>query len=198
MSACATNTSADATDGSVGVIERTATEPIAEVATKKPKRWWMLGTAMAAAAVALSFAIPKLQREWSRYTAIETMPVFRPKAPAAPSLSIPKPAEPPIVKVSSKPAQRFDGPRIALDIPDGVRAKVPAEALVEVLVAIDEQGNVTNAKVASTKGQGARLLTKEALAAARRSRFRPAREGEKAIQSQLVLTYLFKPDTAEF
>jgi outer membrane biosynthesis protein TonB len=48
------------------------------------------------------------------------------------------------------------------------------------------------------EGQGARLLKKQALEAARRSRFRPAREGERPVESQMVLTYLFKPDSAEF
>jgi outer membrane biosynthesis protein TonB len=42
------------------------------------------------------------------------------------------------------------------------------------------------------------LLVTEALRAARQSRFRPAREGEKTVQSQMVLTFLFKPDTDEF
>ncbi len=76
--------------------------------------------------------------------------------------------------------------------------KSPTEARVQVIVAIDDQGNVTKAEVESTAGAGARLLTKQALAAARRSRFRPAREGERAIESQMVLTYLFKPDSTEF
>jgi TonB family protein len=75
---------------------------------------------------------------------------------------------------------------------------VPAEARVRVIVAIDDLGNVTNAEVASMMGQGATLLTKEALQAAWRSRFRPAREGERAVESQMVLTYLFKPDSADF
>ncbi len=186
-----------------------------EVPAKKStsKRWWVMGVA-AAMAVALSFAIPQLRHAWSQYTAVETMPVTRPNGPAAPA--------PPAVKVGDvqpeggKPIQakpvkqaivkqkaaksplRFEGPQIALEIPADVRAKVPAEARVEVIVAIDEQGNVTRAEVASTKGAGARLLAKEALAAARRSRFRPAREGERAVQSQMVLTYFVKPDSAEF
>ena len=67
-----------------------------------------------------------------------------------------------------------------------------------MVVAIDEQGNVTNAEVESMVGKGAGLLTREALQAARRARFRPAREGERAIESQMVLTYLFKPNSAEF
>ncbi len=174
-----------------------------EVPAKKPTHRWLMAVAMAAAAVALSFAIPGLQRELSRYMTTGALPLIRPKAPAAPppaetvrelkpDESIPAKAKP------AKPPQRFEGPRIALEIPANVRAKVPAEARVQVVVAIDDQGNVTNAEVASMTGQGARLLTKEALQAARRSRFRPAREGERAVESQMVLTYLFKPDSLEF
>jgi TonB family protein len=176
---------------------------------KKPKRRWIAGVAMAAAAVALSFAIPDLQHEWSSYMLVGTMPAIRPKAPAAPALPVvhlaePKPEEStPAKPIAAKPKpakspQRFDGPQIALEIPANVRAKVPAEARVQVIVAIDDQGNVTKAEVASTEGAGARLLTKEALEAARSARFRPAREGERPVESQMVLTYLFKPDSAEF
>ena len=74
-------------------------------------------------------------------------------------------------------------------IPADVRAKVLEEARVQVIVAIDEQGNVTKAEVGTMEGQGARLLKKEALEAARHSRFRPAREGERPVESQMVLTY---------
>jgi TonB family protein len=165
----------------------------AAIPAKKPKRRWMAAVAMAAAAVGLSLAIPELQHAWSRYMIAGTMPPIRPKAPAAPVLAVAK-APPKLVK----PLRRFEGPQIALEIPANVRAKVPTEARVQVMVAIDEQGNVTKAEVESMMGQGARLLTKEALQAARRSRFRPAREGERAVESQMVLTYLFKPDSAEF
>jgi TonB family protein len=175
----------------------------AAVPVKKPKRWWMAGV-MGAAAVTLSFAIPRVPHEWSRYMVMEKMPVIRPKAPGVPALPVvvvadPKPEQPKTAKTKpAKSLQRFEGPQIALAIPADVRAKVPEEARVEVIVAIDEQGNVTNAEVASTKGQGARLLTRTALAVARRSRFKPAREGEQPVESQMVLTYLFKPDSAEF
>jgi TonB family protein len=166
----------------------------------KPMRRWMVGVAMAAAAVALSLAIPAWQHKWLPYMGAQTIPAMRPQAPAAPALpharlSAPIPAKP---KPTKPPQRFFEGPQIALEIPADVRAKVPAEARVEVIVAIDDQGNVTKAEVASTKGKGARLLTKEALQAARRSRFRPAREGERAVESQMVLTYLFKPDSPEF
>jgi TonB family protein len=185
----------------------------------KPKRWWMVGVGTAAA-VTLSFAIPGLQRQWSRYTAVESMPAIEVKSPAPPALPVTKPAdlkpvapkavepkaveakvEQPNAEQAAKPAkspQRFEGPQIPLAIPSDVRTKVPEEARVQVIVAIDEQGNVTNAEVASIEGRGARLLKNEALEAARHSRFRPAREGDRPVESQMVLTYLFKPDSTEF
>jgi TonB family protein len=180
------------------------------VELKKPKRRWVMGVMMAAAAVALSFAIPDMQRELSRYMLVGTLSAVSPKAPAAPALpaatvrdlkpEAPKPEEPKPAKPKPalNPPQRFEGPQIALDIPADVRAKVQDEARVQVVVAIDDQGNVTNAEVESMMGRGARLLTSEALAAARRARFRPAREGERAVESKMVLTYLFKPDTTDF
>jgi TonB family protein len=175
----------------------------------KPKRRWMVGVAMAASAVALSFAIPDLQREFSRFMTVTPLPATPTKAPAAPAApalpvtkaELPKPAPPARPAQSPrppKPPQRFQGPQIALEIPADVRAKVPDEARVQVVVAIDDQGNVTQAEVESMMGQGAGLLTREALQAARRARFRPAREGERAIESQMVLTYLFTPDSGEF
>jgi len=181
-------------------------EPIPALAEAKPKRRWMVGVAMAAAAVGLSFVIPDLQREISHFMTVTPPPAIPARAsaaPAAPALPVakaesPQPAEPPPPPQPSKPPQRFEGPQIALEIPADVRAKVPGEARVQVVVAIDDQGNVTNAEVESMTGKGAGLLTKEALQTARRSRFRPAREGERAIESQMVLTYLFKPDSAEF
>jgi TonB family protein len=188
-----------------------APEPTpAPVELKKPKRRWVMGVIMAAAAVALSFAIPDLQRELSRYMLVGTLSGVSPKAPAAPALPAatvrnlkpeePKPEEPKPAKLkpAPEPPQRFEGPQIALDIPADVRAKVQDEARVQVVVAIDNQGNVTNAEVESVMGRDARLLTNEALAAARRARFRPAREGERAVESKMVLTYLFKPDTTDF
>ena len=179
-------------------------EPRLEVPiAKKSKRWWVFGS-VAAAAVALGLAFPALQSEWSEYTAVQSIPIVAPKPPAAPTVTkievkadVRKPIETKLVKAP----QRFEGPQIALDLPADVRAKVSADAQVKIIIAIDDQGNVTNAEVASTRGKGARLLTKEALAAARRSRFRPAREGERAVDSQMVLTYLFKsvkPESAEF
>ena len=69
---------------------------------------------------------------------------------------------------------------------------------MDVVVAIDPDGNVTGARVKSTNGESARLLVTEALRAARQSRFRPAREGQKTVPSRMILTYLFKPESTEF
>jgi TonB family protein len=201
----------DTVESQAQTADEVLKEVLNEVPAKKPRpnRWWMVGVGTAAA-VTLSFTIPGMQREWSRYTAVESMPAIEVKSPAAPALPVakvedPKPGAPKAAKPKTEEAaklakgpQRFEGPQISMAIPADVRAEVPEEARVQVIVAIDEQGNVTNAEVASMEGQGARLLKKEALQAARRSRFRPAREGERPVESQMVLTYLFKPDSAQF
>lgn len=185
--------------------------PLTVPEATKFNRWWVVGT-MAVVLAALTFAIPAVQRQWSMFTTEQRLPLVQPKPPAAPALTVanaaqvteakteppsaPKPSAPEHVK--TKHAEPFDGPQIALAIPADYRGRVPSEARVQVVVAIDDQGNVTRAEVASEKGRGARLLAKEALAAARRARFRPAREGDRAVESQMKLTYLFKPDSAEF
>jgi len=71
---------------------------------------------------------------------------------------------------------------------------IAEEVLINVTVAIDQRGKVTNAEVASTKGGGASLLTQEALKAARWFHFRPTRQGNKTVASQTVLTFVFDPE----
>jgi len=168
------------------------------VPAKKPGRWWMGAVAMAVAALTLGFASPELWREWTRYTVVEAMPEVRPKVPGVPELVVLAETTRPTAQVATKQLKRFEGPQVPLEIPEDVRARVPAEAKVKVIVTIDEQGAVTAAQVASAEGVGAWLLREEALAVARQSRFHPAREGQRAVQSQLVLTYSFKPDGTKF
>ena len=151
-----------------------------------------------------------MQREWSRYTAVESMPAIEVKAPAAPVLPVakaekPKPAAPkaakPRAEEAAKPAkgpQRFEGPQISLAIPADVRAKVPEEARVQVIVAIDEQGNVTNAEVASVEGQGAAPVEERGTGGGTAVAIPPGARGERPVESQMVLTYLFKPASTEF
>jgi Gram-negative bacterial TonB protein C-terminal len=110
----------------------------------------------------------------------------------------PRPPKAAVKMVAARSPEPFVGPQIPLDIPAGVKARVQSQVQVDVLVAIDESGNVTDAHVTSTKGDSAPLLVSEALRAARQSRFRPAREGQKNIQSQMILTFLFTPESDEF
>lgn len=179
------------------------------VARKEPRGWSVLGVTIAsAAAILLGLAFPEMQQQWTRFASVEVLPMVKPKPPAAPVLPIRKAVErpqaeaPPVVSdvrtVADRSPEPFVGPLIPLDIPAKVKAKIQSEVRVDVVVAIDEEGNVTGAHVASTKGERSHLLETEALRAARQSRFRPAREGEKTVPSQMVLTFLFKPESNEF
>jgi len=171
----------------------------------EPRAWSVLAvTAAAVIAVVTGLAFPAMQHQWARFASVETLRTLKPKPPAAPRLpAIPTPqspavqaAERPVVKtVVARSSQPFVGPLIPLDIPAHVKSKIQSEVRVDVLVAIDEEGKVTGAHVSSTKGQSADLLLTEALRAAKESRFRPARQGEKTVASQMILTFLFKPDS---
>jgi TonB family protein len=182
-----------------------AAELPAPAAPQKTRAWSVWGVAMAAtAAILLGIAFPAAVRQWTRLSSVETLPMVKPKPPAVPVLpSIPASKTPAseksVVKtVAEKSSEPFIGPLIPLDIPATVKSKIQSEVRVDVVVAIDRAGNVTGARVASTKGESAQLLETEALRAARQSRFRPAREGEKTVPSRMVLTFLFKPESNEF
>jgi outer membrane biosynthesis protein TonB len=180
---------------------------------QKSRPWSMLGIAAAAtAAILLGIAFPGLQRQWVRYVHVETLPTAKLKAPPAPalpsistaSISRPqkaeaRPAGEAVVKtVAARTSEPFVGPHIPLDIPAHLKTKIQSDVQVDVLVAIDQAGNVTGAHVASTKGDRAHLLVTEALRAAKQARFRPAREGEKTVESKMVLTFEFKPELNAF
>jgi hypothetical protein len=198
------------------------------VTPEKRPGWSALGIAAAGLiAVLAGLAFPEMQRQWVRFAALEKLPIVKVKAPAPPALpaisapaansamarkaarpvALPRPlvasrgmaAPRPMVKtVLARSPEPFTGPLIPLDIPAKVKSKIQTEVRVDVVVGIDREGNVTSARVASTKGDSAQLLVTEALRAAKQSRFRPAREGENAVSSEMVLTFLFKPDSDEF
>jgi hypothetical protein len=84
--------------------------------------------------------------------------------------------------------------QISLEIPPDLKSIIGEQVLVNVTVGIDQRGKVTTAEVASTKGEGAGLLTTEALKAARWFHFRPIRRGNKTVASQTVLTFVFDLD----
>ena len=76
-------------------------------------------------------------------------------------------------------------------MPRGVGPMITTDVQVDVAVAIDANGKVTGARVASTKGAAAGLLTIEALKAAQLFRFQPARENGRDIAGSMVLTFRF-------
>ncbi len=182
--------------------------PISASPVRHRRGWSVVGVSIAsAAAILIGLAFPEVQQQWVRFTSVEIMPLGKPKAPAAPSLSENRPPEKITVRSAVRPAVKtvvahssepFIGPLIPLEIPSTLKPKIQSEVRVDVLVAIDQEGKVTGARVASTKGDSADLLVDEALRAAKQSRFRPAREGEKTVDSRMVLTFLFKPESNEF
>ncbi|HMC61974.1 MAG TPA: TonB family protein, partial [Candidatus Solibacter sp.] len=96
---------------------------------------------------------------------------------------------------ASPSAGTFAGPKVMHPVtpavPRGVGPMITTDVQVDVAVAIDANGKVTSARVASTKGTAAGLLTIEALKAAQLFRFRPARENNRNVASSMILTFRF-------
>jgi TonB family protein len=194
-------------------VKPEVSEPVVLAPPPEPRGWSVLGvTGAAAAAILIGLAFPAMQHQWTQFNSVEVLPMVKPKPPAAPPLPAPAaqaaPASRPqaetpsmmsaVRTVAARSSEPFVGPLIPLEIPAKVKSKIQSEVRVDVVVAIDQEGNVTGAHITSTKGERARLLETEALRAARQSRFRPAREGEKTVPSQMILTFLFKPESNEF
>lgn len=72
---------------------------------------------------------------------------------------------------------------------------ITSDVEVDVTVSIDDKGRVTGARLASTRGAAAGLLTIEALKAAQLFRFQPAREHERNVASTMLLTFRFAKTT---
>jgi hypothetical protein len=185
-----------------------AAAPNVPAAPIAPRRWSIAGIAIAATiAVVAGLAFPEMQHQWMRFSSVETLPSVKPKSPAVPVLpqisasgkpTVHSETQPVVKTVAARSSEPFIGPLIPLEVPAKVKSQVQSEVRVDVVVAIDPDGNVTGARVSSTQGESARLLVTEALRAARQSRFRPAREGKKTVPSHMILTFLFKPESNEF
>jgi TonB family protein len=78
-------------------------------------------------------------------------------------------------------------------VPRGVGPEITSDVQVDVEVTIDSKGKVTGARVASTKGAAADLLTIEALKAAQLFRFQPAEDDGRAVPAVTILTFRFAP-----
>jgi Gram-negative bacterial TonB protein C-terminal len=182
------------------LIPAPAPPPAQPRAPQTSRGWTVLGVSIAAGiAILAGLGFPQVQQQWSRFAIVDALPLVKPKAPAAPNLQPSQSGPVPVVKaVAMQSHDPFMGPLIPLEIPAAIKPKIQSEVRVDVVVAIDQEGKVTGARVASTKGASADLLVTEALRAAKQSRFRPAREGQKTVQSEMVLTFLFKPESNEF
>jgi len=189
-------------------VEEAQLVPAPLAAQQQPRGWSVMGVTVAAAvAILVGLAFPELQHQWVRFAMVQMLPTGKPKTPAAPVLPIPTPVRrpeaespmaPAVHTVAARSPEPFVGPMIPLDIPSNLKTKIQSEARVAVVVAIDQEGKVTDARVSSTTGDNAPLLVSEALRAARQSHFRPAREGQKTVDSHMVLSFQFKPDSDEF
>jgi TonB family protein len=120
-----------------------------------------------------------------------------PPAIAAPQ-SNPDVLAPPIAPVPSE-AHKWTGPQVIHQVtpavPRGVGPRITTDVQVNVEVNIDANGRVTGARIASTRGAAATLLTIEALKAAQLFRFQPAQENGHNVPSAMVLTFHFEPTT---
>jgi len=102
---------------------------------------------------------------------------------------------PPPISAPAIRAPIFAGPqvihRVPPAVPRGVAPLITTDVQVDVDVTIDANGKVTGARVVSTKGAAAGLLTIEALKAAQLFRFQPAQEDGRNVVSNMVLTFRF-------
>jgi TonB family protein len=96
-------------------------------------------------------------------------------------------------------ANTFIGPQVihqvAPAVPRGVGPLINTDVQVDVSVVIDAKGKVAGARIASTRGAAAGLLTIEALKAAQLFRFQPAQEAGHSVPSTMVLTFRFARTT---
>ena len=166
-------------EGPSAPVQDPAPEPLAAAAaaTQRSQGWSVLGVTIAAtAAILFGLAFPEMQHQWVRFATVEILPLVRPKPPAAPVLQVSQAphavtVRPVAEQVVARTSEPFVGPLIPLEIPADVKSKIQSEVRVNVVVAIDEEGNVTGARVSSTQGESAQLLVTEALRAARRRVF---------------------------
>ena len=114
----------------------------------------------------------------------------------------PRPAEPP--EAASAPSAaastappRFIGPRplsqpVRPSLAANVVAMLSEPVEVEVHVKVDAEGNVTQAEHSVKSGALAAFLAERAVAAARMTKFEPARLGTKAVEGEFLLKFRFQ------
>jgi len=71
-----------------------------------------------------------------------------------------------------------------------------SDAVVPVIVRLDESGKVRSVALEGSSSNIRPEISKEALAAARKWRFSPAKMGDKAVSSEMRINFVFKPSPA--
>jgi outer membrane biosynthesis protein TonB len=82
--------------------------------------------------------------------------------------------------------------RVSPMITQTIHTQMKGDIEVDVKVLIDANGQVTDARVLSTKGALPGIVTNEALKAARSFLFKPARANDRTVPSQMVLSFQFR------
>lgn len=117
---------------------------------------------------------------------------------AAPELPLPEPSLPdagPPKKGQDERRASFQ-PAVPIhevrpEIRSDLKPLIRSDNVVEIQVTISAAGAVTGAQMAHTEGAAADLLSNSALNAARRWRFRPALRDGEAVESKLILEFVF-------
>ena len=156
-----------------------------------------LAAASACALIVAAMSVTTFGLNRNAKPAVITLSTAIPRAPGLTATPAIQPARPPLEPAATA-VRRDTAPEMerqfALEIPQELKPMIDSAAAVSVNVAIDSDGNVTTADVASVKGESAGLLVPEALKAARWFHFRPARQGKKTIASETMLTFTFSPE----
>jgi TonB family protein len=125
---------------------------------------------------------------------VKTIPVMAVKHdPSPPPPLAPEPATPALnPKVTVTPAAVYEVQPV---VPEGIRSRIGSEVVVPVEVEVNEQGHVIRAVAAgrSTDGVG-QYLEEQARKAARKWRFRPARDAAgEPVAANRTIRFVFRP-----
>lgn len=114
-------------------------------------------------------------------------PEEKPQAAATPTVGEQRPRPPSSGFVAPELISKVDPA-----IPSEIRSRIHTEAQLDVVLTVDSEGKVIDARISSMSGPAAGLITGEVLQAARLFRFRPARVNNRNVQSNVAVTFAVK------
>lgn len=123
-----------------------------------------------------------------------------PQQPTPDTRPQPAPARPPAAASPVAPPPATSNFQAAVpireirpQIPEQLKVTIQTDNAVEVLVHISDSGKVTGAKLGAVKGPSAGFLSKLAVSSALGWQFRPATQNGKAVESDKILEFRFRP-----